>query len=187
MSDDFSALSLLAMAELSQLRSQAFDIFDRCLADNNPAPIVAFIERQLTSDPPHLTLLRDFNDGLHQRLLTLRVNYYDVRRNVVKTFTEDYGIDITPLVPANDLAHYHELDLDKVMALANEKGLSEKDLMLLHGLLSASVKTSAQLNQDIQMITDLQKMITDWLDALSAHVSRRFWSESDSKQSPKVH
>ena len=50
MSEDFDTLSLFAMAELSQLRAQALDLFDRCLVDRNPAPIVAFIERQVMSD-----------------------------------------------------------------------------------------------------------------------------------------
>src|SRR5690349_19329403 len=120
MNEDFDALSYFAMAEFNQLRAQAFDLFDRCLAENNPAPIVSFIEKQVTNDPPHLPLLRDFADGLHQRLLSLRVYHFDVRNNVIKAFTDDYRVDITPLLPANATSQYHELNIQQVVSYARD-------------------------------------------------------------------
>ena len=189
MNDDFNALSFLAMAELNQLRAQAFDIFDRCLAENNPAPIISFIEKYVTNDPPHLPLLRDFNEGLHQRLLSLRVNHFDVRHNVIKTFTEDFGINILPLLPANQAAQYHELDIQAAKAYAREQGqhLAEKDLLLLGKLLEVSVKTAANLHAQIKLTGDLQKLVHDWLEALNATVGRRYWSESDPSTGPVIH
>jgi hypothetical protein len=189
MSDDFDALSLFAMAELNQLRAQAFDLVDRCLAENNPAPIITFIERQLVGDPPHLPLLRDFADGLHQRLMTLRVNHYDVRNNVIKTLAEEYGVDITPLLPANAVLQYHELDVVKAIQFIKEKGksISKKDSLLLEKLLEASIATASRLYREIQLLADLQGMVNDWLEALSATVGRRYWSESDNNSNSVVH
>jgi hypothetical protein len=189
MNEDFDPLSYLAMAELNQLRSQAFDIFDRCLAENNPAPIIAFIEKQVTDDPPHIPLLRDFADGLHQRLLSLKVYHFDVRDNVIKAFTNDYGINITPLLPANALDQYHLLDTLKVLEFAQAKGkdLTEKDMLMLGKLLEASVKAAARLQIEISLTTELQNMVNDWLAALNATVGRRYWSEADSASNPTIH
>src|SRR5258706_13633890 len=147
MNEDFDPLSYFAMAEFNQLRSQAFDIFDRCLAENNPAPIIAFIEKQVTGDPPHLPLLRDFADGLHQRLLSLRVYHFDVRNNVIKAFADDYGIDITPLLPANAVDQYHELNVRELLDYAKTHGtdLTDKDVILLGKLLEASIQAASRL------------------------------------------
>src|SRR5512140_3663574 len=103
MLDNFSPLALLAMAELSQLRAQALDLFDRCLVEGNTAPIIAFVERQVTNDPPQLQLLRDCSEDIQNRLLSLRAYHYDVRKNVVMTFSQDYGVDISTMMPANEL------------------------------------------------------------------------------------
>jgi hypothetical protein len=182
MNEDFDALSYFAMAEYNQLRAQAFDLFDRCLAENNPAPIIAFIEKQVTDDPPHLPLLRDFAEGLHQRLLSLRVYHYDVRNHVIKAFTEDYQIDLTPLLPANAASQYHEINVRQVVEYSREHGkdLTEKDLLMLGKLLETSIKAAARLQVEIKMTLDLQTMVNDWLSALNATVGRRYWSEADS-------
>ncbi|MEP7288789.1 MAG: hypothetical protein ABI947_23805 [Chloroflexota bacterium] len=189
MNEDFDALSLFAMAELNQLRTQAFDLLDRCLAENNPAPIVAFIERQVMGDPPHLQLLRDFADGLNHRLLSLQVHHFDVRRHVIKMFTDDYTVDITSLLPANALARYHEMDLDLVIAYVQEHSttLSANDVLLLGKLLEVSIKTAARLYAEIQLTTELHTLVLDWFDALNATIGRRYWSESDYLRNQIVH
>src|SRR5262245_34621958 len=110
MLEPFDTSRLFAMAELNQLRAHALDLFDRCLAEGNAAPIVACVERMLAGEPPQLQLLREFADDLQQRLLSLRAYQFDVRKNVVQTLAQDYGVDITPLAPANALDHYHLLD-----------------------------------------------------------------------------
>ena len=185
---DFNTQHFFEMAELAQLRTLALDLFDRCLAEGNPAPIVTFIERQLADDPPQLQLLRDFAEDLQLRLLSLRSYHYDVRNNVLRTFADDYSADITPMIPANALERYHLIDAKQVIAYAGEHGasLSADDTLLLGKLLEVSIKTAERLNTDIRFTTDLQNMVLDWFDALSSTVGRRFWSEQDPR-TPTVH
>ncbi len=186
MDEKFDSLALVAMAELSQLRTQALDLFDRCLAERNPAPILSFIERQVMGDPPHLPLLREFASGLQQRLISLHAYHYDVRDKVTKTFA-DYGVDITPFLPTNALADFHRINTEKVLEYAKQKAtLPGKDLLLLTKLLEASVQTTERLHSEIAMTTELQDVALDWLDALSATVGRRYWSESSSTN-PTIH
>ena len=178
MLENFSPFALLAMAELTQLRAQALDLFDRCLVEGNPAPIIAFVERQLTNDPPQLQLLRDFSEDIQNRLLSLRAYHYDVRKNVVMTFSQDYHVDITPLVPASELDRYHLVEPQQVLAYAQAQGatFSDQDLILLGRLLEQSVTTAARLQSDIVLTTELQNLVLDWFDALSTTVGRRYWS-----------
>ncbi|SRR5258708_36392680 len=176
---DLDPLSLFAMAELNQLRTQALDLFDRCLAENNLAPIVAFIERYIQEDPPHLPLLREFTDGLHQRLLSLRAYQFDVRQRVLQIFTDDYGVEIGPMLPANA---YHLMKITQVLDYARKRGkdISDDDLLILGKLLEASVKTAGRLQSQIEMVDQLQMLVQDWLKALNATVGRRYWSEDES-------
>ena len=187
MSEDFDALSIFAQAELQQLRAQALDLFDKCLVDNNPAPIVAFIERQVMSDPPHLPLLQEFARSLQQRLLSLRAYHYDVRDKVIQTFTDDYGVDITPLAPPSEIDDYHKIDSEKVIEFVQAQLASEsaEELDILTKLLNASIAMAARLYSEIQLTRELHTLVTDWLDALNATVGRRYWSEGDS--TPTIH
>jgi hypothetical protein len=134
-------------------------------------------------------LLREFADGLHQRLMTLRVNHYDVRNSVIKTLAEDFAVDITPLVPANALMQYHELDIAQAMQFIKEQGkaISKKDRLLLEKLIEASVSTAERLHREILLLAELQGMVNDWLEALSATVGRRYWSENDNNPNAVVH
>jgi hypothetical protein len=189
MLENFNALTLIAMSELNQLRTQAIDLFDRCLAEGNTIPIVTFIERQVVDEPPQLQLLHDIAEDLQQRLLSLRSYHYDVRKNVVKTFAEAYGVDITTIVPASDLDRYHLTDAKGVLAYVQAQGtaFTDRDLILLGKLLEASIKMAARLTNDIKLTSELLEMVMDWLDALSMTVGRRFWSEESSTHPPTIH
>jgi hypothetical protein len=167
------------MAELNQLRAHALDLFDRCLAEGNAAPIVAFVERMLAGEPPQLQLLREFADDLQQRLLSLRAYQFDVRKNIVQTLAQDYNVDITPLAPANALDQYHLLDPQQLLAYVQEHNaaLSENDLILLGKLLEVSVKAAERLQRDIDLTNGLQTMVLEWFDAHSSTIGRRYWPE----------
>ncbi len=185
---DFNSQHLIEMAEQAQLRIVALDLFDRCLAEGNSAPIVAFVEHHLAGDPPQLQLLRDFAEDLQLRLLSLRSSHYDVRNTVVHTFTDGYGVDITPLAPANALERYHLIDPEQVLDYAIQHGavLSTQDKLLLGKLLEVSVKTAERLSNDIRFTVELQNLVLDWFDALSSTVGKRFWSEQ-SPPKPTIH
>jgi hypothetical protein len=187
MGDGFNALSLIT-AEVNLVRTQALDLFDRCLAEGNPVPIIGFIERQLIGDPIHLQLLRDIADDLQQRLISLRTYHNDVRDNVVRTFSEAYNVDITPLAPANAIELYHHLVPQSVIGYAQQHGanLSERDVLLLSKMLEESFKAAARLYEDVQLTAELQQYVLDWLDALNMTVGRRFWAEEKPNQ-PTIH
>lgn len=187
MSEDFDALSLFAQAELQQLRAQALDLFDKCLVDKNPAPIVAFIERQVMSDPPHLPLLQEFVRSLQQRLLSLRAYHYDVRDKVIQTLTEEYGVDITPLAPPTAIDEYHKIDQQQVLDYLRERLSADAaaELVIISKMLDASITMAARLESEIQLTRELHTLVTDWLDALNATVGRRYWSEGNS--TPTIH
>jgi len=177
----FDPMAFLGAQQGDPLRMQAIDLFDRCLTEGNPAPIIAFIERQVTGEPPHLQLLRDFGEELQRRLLSLRTNQFDMRIRVVQSFA-DYGIDITPLMPANAVEHYHQIAIQGVIDYA--QSLSANDRLLLIAMVELSIKTAARLNDDIKLTADLQRLVTDWLEALSSTVGRRYWSQEPPAQSP---
>jgi hypothetical protein len=179
MLEPFDSSNLFAMAELNQLRAHAVDLFDRCLTEGNRAPIVAFIEKQLASDPPHLQFLREFADDLQQRLLSLRAYHFDVRKNVVQTLAEDYGVDITPLAPADALDRYHLLNPPQVLAYVREHGkaVTGKDSILLGKLLEVSIKAAERLHRDITLTAELQNLVLDWFEAHSSTMGRRNWPD----------
>ncbi len=187
MQEEFDPLTLFAMAELNQLRVQALDLFDRCLTEGNPAPVVSFIERQVMGDPPHLQLLREFAEDLQQRLLSLRGNHFDIRERIVRTFAEGYGVDISALLPLNALAQYHLIAPQQVLDYTRQHAASitDNDLILLGKLLDVSIRTAERLQRDIKLTTELQTLVMDWLDALSSTVGRRYWSE-DTPSNPLV-
>lgn len=181
----FDPLAFLASVQGNQLRAQAVDLFDRCLTEGNPAPIVAFIERQVMGEPPQLQLLRDFGEDLQLRLLSLRTNQFDMRVRVVQAFA-DFGIDIAPLMPANAVEHYHEIDSQRLIDYAQMQGaaLDPHDSLLLMTMIELSIKTAERLSDDIKLTADLQRLVADWLDALSSTVGRRYWSQEPPAQPP---
>lgn len=165
------------MVDQEKYYNQALELLNRCLAENNFSPIVAFVEQQVASEAPQIALLREFAEGVEQRLMFLRVHYFDVRQTVIKTFADQYGVDITDLMPAQEATRYHEIMPQQVLTHARtlRDTLSETDLGQLNDLLSRSAETTTLLHSEIQSVTALQMMLLDWVSALSADTSRRFW------------
>jgi len=178
MLDDFRALGLFSFAEHSYLRSEAMDLFERCLTEGKPDCLQSFIEQQILLEPPRLQLLRDVSEDLHQRLLSLREYHFDVRDRVMRALRDDFKVDITPLAPANALESYHQLSLDNAVQTIRQQNpnLTDQDAVLLHNMLEASVEMAAQLHGDIAMTDHLHAYILDWLNGLNAMVVRRSWT-----------
>jgi hypothetical protein len=177
MLDDFRALGLFSFAEQSYLRSEAMELFERCLTEGKPDSLEAFVEQQLLQDPPHLQLLQDIAEDLHQRLLSLQEYHLDVRERVLRALRDDFKVDISPLPPANALESYHLLPLDEAVDSIRQQNrrLSEQDMVLLHNMLEASLEMAAQLHGDIAMTEHLHKYIVDWLNGLHTLAARRAW------------
>jgi hypothetical protein len=173
------------MPEHSQLYKEAIQLLDHCLAQKNTDRLVAFVEQQVVVEPPNLDFLRDFAEGLSQRVLALRTNLYDIRDNVVRVFGKDYAIDITPLTPANAIERYYALRPDEVLAYVRKQPNlpSENDLMILTKLLEVSLLTATRLTAEIALARELEALVRDWQEALSNSLGRRSWPEEQSRQS----
>ncbi len=170
---------LFLLAELSYLRSEAMDLFERCLTEGSPNHLMNFIEEQIMQDPPRLDVLRELAEDLHQRLLGLREYHFDVRERVLRTLRDDFHIDLSPLAPANALERYHLLKPEGVMRFLRDQNprLTNKEEFLLRKMVEASLEMAAQLHRDVVMTEDLFFCVMDWADGLSATVARRFWGE----------
>ena len=173
--------SALFLGDYNTLRQEAMQLFEESLLSGNEAALVAFIERQLAQDPPQLYLLRQIADELEMHLLALREHHFDVRERVVTTLHENYGVDITPLTPTDQLSAYHRLALDEVMTYVRQQSptLEAEDEALLRKLIAASLEMAGRLQHDITITERVFAMITDWLEGLSVTLVRRFWPPHD--------
>lgn len=168
---------LLSLTEINNLRLEAMRLFEDCLTSGDETALVEFIQRQLASNPPQLHLLHEIADDLQQRLLSLREHHFDVRERVVSTLSESYEIDITPLAPADQLAHYHQLHIETLMAFIQQRArdISEDELAMLRNMLAASLDMAGQLHRDIQMAQHLHTLLWDWLHGLNSLIIRQHW------------
>ncbi len=179
MLDDFRSLGLLSLAELSYLRLQAMDLFERCLTEGKPDHLALFIEQQIMQEPPRLQLLRDVAEDLHQRLLSLREYHFDVRDRALRVLRDDFQLDITPVAPANALENYHLLSSDEMLNYVRHQNphLTNTDEMLVRNMLEASLEMASQLHGDIMMTESLHGYILDWLEGLQVLLMRNFWTD----------
>lgn len=171
--DDFGVMGLASLAELNYLRLEAMDLFERCLTEGSPACLEAFIEEQLSHEPPRLELLREVGEDLHQRLLSLREYHYDVLERVWVTLSQDFGMkseamDKTQLAGAAQIIAQLRVD---------NPNLSADEEALLLKMLDTSLNAANQLREDITMTERLYMCIMDWVDGLNATVARRFWTD----------
>jgi hypothetical protein len=182
--DFFAEQPFISATDNNPIRMQALDLFDRCLAEGDGTPVMAFIEKQIILDPPDLQLLGEIADDLQQRLMSLRANHFDTRISVVKAFAT-MGVDVTAAVPANALMDYHRIRPGTLITLAYKQGtpLNHAETSRLVRLVEESTRTAARLAEEIAMATALQDMINDWLDALSVTTSRRYWPQTESRES----
>ncbi len=169
------------LGDYGTLRQEAMQLFEESLLSGNEAALVAFIERQLAQEPPRLYLLRQIADELEMHLLALREHHFDVRERVVTALHEDYGVDITPLTPADRLHLYHRLKAEDVLAYIRQQspGLEAEEETLLRQMIGASLEMAGRLQHDIAITERVYGMLTDWLEGLSVTLMRRFWPPHD--------
>ncbi len=167
----------LTLVELDQLRVEALDLYDRCLVENNPMQVIHFIERQLSHTPPRIQLLRHIADDVQQRLFSLREYHFDLREKIIKTFDEIYEVDVTPLMPPDQLETYHTVAPQAFLDYAIMQGLEvdSQEKMLLVEMIQTSRDIASQLQSDIQLTSTLHTMIQEWINALSATTARMGW------------
>jgi hypothetical protein len=189
MLDNFRALGLFSLAELNYLRSEAMDLFERCLTEGSPDFLMAFIERQIVHEPPRLDVLHELAEDLHQRLLSLRESHFDAREQVLRTLRSDFDVDLSPLTPASALHIYHQMNADNALQFISHHNprLTHRDQLMLRQLLDASLELAAQLHDDIRMTEGLFTYVTDWTFGLSAVSARRTWLNDWDEQPTGIH
>ncbi|MFN8421635.1 MAG: hypothetical protein U0528_20670 [Anaerolineae bacterium] len=151
----------LGTASPDPLRIQALDLFDRCLAQGDPAPIIAFVERQVYLQPPDLDLFRDFADDLQQRIVSLRSSLYELRDKLV-TSCASYQIDVTVLLPAEALNEMHAVEPTRLLALVQDRrpALSREVQEVLHMQIDETLSTAAQIHGDTEL-TEMMYYLRD--------------------------
>lgn len=177
MLDQYMEHGLFSLAELNQLRLEAMHLFEQGLTNGDASALVTFIEAQLLHEPPRLQLLHDLADDLQQRLLSLKAYHFDVRDRVVRTFSEQYSVDLSPIMPPDALARYHLLTSEEVLEYArSHSAIAQADMALLRKMVDASLQMAAQLNNDVHITTQLHTLVLDWLEGMNATVARRYWA-----------
>lgn len=166
----------LGTASPDPLRIQALDLFDRCLAQGDPTPIIAFIERQVYLQPPDLDLFRDFADDLQQRIVSLRSSLYELRDKLV-TNCATHQIDITVLLPAEALAEMHAVEPTQLLGLVQDRRpeLSADVQQSLRLHIEETISTATQIHGDTEVTEMMYYLVLDWFDALCATSSRPEW------------
>lgn len=158
------------------LRIQALDLFDRCLAQGDPTPIIAFIERQVYLQPPDLDLFRDFSDDLQQRIVSLRSSLYELRDKLVMNCAS-HQIDITLLLPAEALSEMHAAEPARIVDLVRDRRpeLSADVQQSLRLQIEETISTATQIHGDTEVTEMMYYLVLDWFDALCAAASRHEW------------
>ncbi|MCB9437046.1 MAG: hypothetical protein H6673_08665 [Anaerolineales bacterium] len=177
MTDIFNELSLTSFIEIEDLRTEAQSLYDHSLTEGNPVYFIDFIHRQLASSPPPLFLLRAIADDLQQRLFALREEHFNAREKVVNTFWDIYHLDITPILPPDQLDHYHTVKPKAIIAYVVQHGVDfgSEEQGILIDMINNSHNTAIQLQADIDLTRQMQTLLQDWLVALSAQYARGGW------------
>lgn len=162
---------LLTALEIDHLRGEALMRYEQCLVDKGTKHLAHFIEEHVSYNPPPLFLLERIANDLQQRLFTLQLHQYEVRNHIIGTMLETYGIDITHLAPANQLARFHLLaPIDILNTLPTDLPIQERSI--LHQTLETSRQLASQLQADIDLTNELVDMVTEWTTALSTRYAR---------------
>lgn len=161
----------------NDLRLEAMELFDRCLAHGSPDCLIAFIEAQITQDPPRLDVLRDLAEDLHQRLLGLRGDCFDVRERVLRTLRDDFHVDLSPIAPANAIEVYHQLNPDTAVHFlrCHYPQLTQSEELVVRRLLETSLMTATRLHSHMRMTEELFAYVMDWMEGLNTVIARQLW------------
>jgi hypothetical protein len=179
--DDYNMMGLSSLAEINYMRLEAMDLFERCLTEGQPDSLIAFIERQISQDPPRLELLREVAEDLHQRLMGLHDYYLEIWGRTLATLTQDFGLKFDNRAAS---APFNRFEVEAVIAQvrATTPNFSDHDEIILQKMLEKSVETAVQLRADIGMTERLYVYISDWVDGLNATLARRYWANGRTDQ-----
>jgi hypothetical protein len=176
MMSDFGLLGLSSLAELNYMRLEAMDLFEHCLTEGKPDALQAFIDRQISQEPPRIELLREVADDLHQRLVGLHEYYLDIWERTLTTLDSDFGLKFNLRFASSPFGNFEVEQVIEQLKTVNDE-FGGYDEVMLRKLLDTSVEAALQLRADIAMTERLYVYICDWIDGLNATIARRFWAE----------
>ena len=178
MQRDPDEIGLFSLATFQTLRLEALDLFDRSLAEGKAEYLEHFLEQQVAQEHPPLELLSQIAEDVHQRLLALHQRHFDSRDQVRLTFQRQYGLDLTPFLPADPL-EYHRLNLEEALNFFNQEQthLSDDKQSLLRKLLQDELARAAHLYAELALADQLYNYLMDWLMALHIVSVRGAWKD----------
>jgi hypothetical protein len=162
------------------LIEQGRELYERCLTEGRPQPLIEFIDEQISQRPPRTQVLRDIADDLHIRLIALREQYFEARDRVLHIVHTRFDLDLTPLIaPRPEI--YHRLPIDDLInSIMQQKLLRPEDEARLRRILKVSHAIAAQVFHDAEMTDQMHGYIHDWLMALNTRVARGAHSDDAS-------
>lgn len=176
MLSEFEMTPTTTFEELNTLRLEALDLLERCLTEQTTGWMEAFIEKNITRNPPPVQLLSEVAEDVHFRLLSLQQFQFDLRDQAIRTLREDYGIDLHLLLPPGALDDYHHLDADKTIHdLYMRQHLKAEDMASVRDLLRSSVDTAHRVYHELRLAEHLYGYVVDWLNGLRVLTAQHFW------------
>jgi hypothetical protein len=163
--------------EIEDLRQAALALLDHCLTDGIPDALLDFIDDQLAQQPPPLALLQALAGDIHQRLLGLRSDLFNVRDQFLRQAMTDFSLDLSLFAPQQALHEYHTIPGAALMKFIRlqRKGLTTAQRRSLRRSFEASTRLAHQLNEDVLLAEDVLLYVVDWLDGLSVSAVRQSW------------
>jgi len=165
---------LLPLAERAYVRLEAQDLLQRCLKEDNPAPLRELIDEQLGQQNPDLNLLRYLMADVHSRWVVLHERLFDTRRQVISVFREVYGIDLNRFAPSQMLDQFHTLSTEGLFEWLSTAGhqLPGDEALLLREVFAEAVTLARELVEDLRMLESLNEYLDDWIAGLTVLVAR---------------
>jgi hypothetical protein len=162
--------------EVEDLRQVALTLLDHCLTDGVPDDLLDFIDDQLAQQPPNLQFLQVFAGDIHQRLLGLRADLFNVRDQFLRQAQADLNLDLSAFAPPQALHEYHVMTSAALLDFIRpQRKLSQAERRNLRQSFEASTRLAHQLNEDVLLAEDMLLYVVDWLDGLSIATVRQGW------------
>ncbi len=167
-------VELMPLAERAYVRLEAQDLLARCLKEDSPEPLRELINELLLQEPPDLDLLRWLMADVHSRWVVLRERLFDTRRQVIGSFQEAYGINLTEFAPPNMLEQFHSLSADRLFDWlgVEQHELGADDALLLRAIFEEAVSLAGELAIDLRLLENLSEYLGDWVAGFSAVAAR---------------
>lgn len=172
-------------SETGFLHMLAMELFERCLEDGDDGLMIAFIERQVSDDPPPFELLNGLQRAILTRIREMRSERFKLRTRLGELFGTQAGVDVSPLFPASDAALFDELSAKALLEYAlMTKSLDIGLIVSVHQRALAVFDDAEKLGATLTITVSIYTLLTDWLAATQATYGRRYWGKDTPDEVP---